>query len=232
MAVGLAQGAFEYAFKYVQERSVFGQRLSDLQGPQFILSDMATEIEAARQARTREAARRADAGEPFSHSPRWPNITPRTWRCASRRMRSTRLGGHGYTAEHPVERMMRDAKAIEIFEGANELQRALVFRQLVKEILQMRGCNRQPLQSFLKPASQLRSHAFGTRRHTMTANNNNKTEKFVVDFHVHLFAAGHLPGDGLTSWPGTLPQAGTTDATVKHLLTGWRRGFSIRTRPF
>ena len=133
MAVGLAQGAFEYAFKYVQERSVFGQRLSDLQGPQFILSDMATEIEAARQL-TREAARRADAGEPFS---RFASMAK--YYASDVAMRVTTnavqlLGGHGYTAEHPVERMMRDAKAIQIFEGANELQRALVFRQLVKEI--------------------------------------------------------------------------------------------------
>ncbi len=127
------QGAFEYAFKYVQERSVFGQRLSDLQGPQFILSDMATEIEAARQL-TREAARRADAGEPFS---RFASMAK--YYASDVAMRVTTnavqlLGGHGYTAEHPVERMMRDAKAIQIFEGANELQRALVFRQLVREI--------------------------------------------------------------------------------------------------
>ena len=132
MAVGLAQGAFEYAFKYVQERSVFGQRLSDLQGPQFILSDMATEIEAARQL-TREAARRADAGEPVS---RFASMAKYFASDVAMRVTTNAvqlLGGHGYTAEHPVERMMRDAKAIQIFEGANELQRALVFRQLVKE---------------------------------------------------------------------------------------------------
>jgi alkylation response protein AidB-like acyl-CoA dehydrogenase len=132
MAVGLAQGAFEYAFNYVQQRTVFGQRLSDLQGPQFILSDMATEIEAARQL-TREAARRADAGEPFS---RFASMAKYFASDVAMRVTTNAvqlLGGHGYTAEHPVERMMRDAKAIQIFEGANELQRVLVFRQLIKE---------------------------------------------------------------------------------------------------
>jgi acyl-CoA dehydrogenase len=132
MAVGLAQGAFDYAFDYVKDRSAFGSRLADFQGVQFILADMATEIEAARQL-TREAARRADDGEPFA---RFASMAK--YYASDVAMRATTnavqlLGGHGYTAEHPVERMMRDAKAIQIFEGANELQRSLVFRSLRRE---------------------------------------------------------------------------------------------------
>lgn len=132
MAVGIAQGAFDYAMQYVMERKAFSSLLADFQGVQFILSDMATEIECARLL-TFEAARRADEGLPFS---RYASMAK--YYASDVAMKATTnavqlLGGHGYTAEHPVERMMRDAKAIQIFEGANELQRALVFRALRKE---------------------------------------------------------------------------------------------------
>lgn len=133
MAVGLAQGAFDYAFRYVLERRAFGQAIADFQGVQFKLADMATEIEAARQL-TLEAARLADAGEPFTR-----HASMAKYFASDVAMKVTTdavqlLGGHGYTGEHPVERMMRDAKGIQIFEGANELQRALVFRALRREL--------------------------------------------------------------------------------------------------
>ena len=132
MAVGLAQGAFDYALQYVLERKVYSGPLADLQGVQFILADMATEIECARLL-TFEAARRADSNLPFAR-----HASMAKYFASDAAMKATTnavqlLGGHGYTAEHPVERMMRDAKAIQIFEGANELQRALVFRALRKE---------------------------------------------------------------------------------------------------
>lgn len=134
MSVGLAQGAFEHAFRYVHERKAFGRAIADFQGMQFKLADMATRIEAAR-ALTMTAAAAADAGEPFSKlasmakyyaSDVAMEVTTEAVQC---------LGGAGYTTEHPVERMMRDAKAIQIFEGANELQRQLTFRALCKELL-------------------------------------------------------------------------------------------------
>ncbi len=133
MAVGLAQGAFDYAFRYTLERSVFGRAVADFQGVQFKLADMATEIEAARQL-TMEAARRADAKESFSLQ-----ASMAKYFASDVAMRVTTdavqlLGGHGYTGEHPCERMMRDAKGIQIFEGANELQRALVYRTLRREL--------------------------------------------------------------------------------------------------
>lgn len=133
MSVGLAQGALDYALRYVLERRAFGQAISDFQGVQFKLADMATEIEAARQL-TLHAARLADAGQPFT---RYASMSK--YYASDVAMKVTTdavqlLGGHGYTAEHPVERMMRDAKGIQIFEGANELQRALVFRGLKREM--------------------------------------------------------------------------------------------------
>ena len=133
MAVGLAQGAFDYAFRYVLERKAFGQAIADFQGVQFKLADMATEIEAARQL-TMEAARRADANASFS-----THASMAKYFASDVAMKVTTdavqlLGGHGYTGDHPVERMMRDAKGIQIFEGANELQRALVFRSLRREL--------------------------------------------------------------------------------------------------
>jgi alkylation response protein AidB-like acyl-CoA dehydrogenase len=134
MSIGLAQGAFEHAFRYVHERKAFAQPVADFQGVQFKLADMATEIEAAR-ALTMEAARRADRGEPFTKF-----ASMAKYFASDVAMKVTTdavqlLGGAGYTAEHPVERMMRDAKAIQIFEGANELQRALTFRALRKEMV-------------------------------------------------------------------------------------------------
>lgn len=134
MAVGLAQGAFEYAFRYVHERKAFGQAVGDFQGVQFKLADMATGIEAAR-ALTMHCAAEADAGRAFTKL-----ASMAKYQASDMAMQVTTdavqlLGGHGYTGEHPVERMMRDAKAIQIFEGANELQRMLTFRALRKELL-------------------------------------------------------------------------------------------------
>jgi acyl-CoA dehydrogenase len=134
MAVGLAQGAFEYAFRYVHERRTFGQPVADFQGVQFKLADMATETEAAR-ALTYQCTAEADAKRSFTKL-----ASMAKYLASDTAMRVTTdavqlLGGHGYTAEHPVERMMRDAKSIQIFEGANEIQRMLVFRALRKELV-------------------------------------------------------------------------------------------------
>jgi alkylation response protein AidB-like acyl-CoA dehydrogenase len=133
MSVGLAQGAFEHAFAYVHERKAFGQQIGEFQGVQFMLADMATQIEAARSL-TMQAAQRADAGADFGKL-----ASMAKYFASDVAMKVTTdavqlLGGAGYTSEHPVERMMRDAKAIQIFEGANELQRALVYRSLRKEL--------------------------------------------------------------------------------------------------
>jgi butyryl-CoA dehydrogenase len=133
MAVGLAQGAFEHAFRYVHERKAFGQAIADFQGVQFKLADMATETEAAR-ALTMAAAASADAGESFGKLASMAKCFASDVAMKVTTDAVQLLGGAGYTTEHPVERMMRDAKAIQIFEGANELQRALTFRALRKEM--------------------------------------------------------------------------------------------------
>jgi len=134
MAVGLARGAFEYAFRYVHERRTFGQPVADFQGVQFKLADMATRIEAAK-ALTYQCTAEADAGRPFTKLASMAKYLASDTAMHVTTEAVQLLGGHGYTSEHPVERMMRDAKSIQIFEGANEIQRMLVFRALRKELL-------------------------------------------------------------------------------------------------
>jgi acyl-CoA dehydrogenase len=133
MSVGLAQGALDYALGYVLDRKVFGKAVADFQGAQFKLADMATTVEAARQL-TMHAARMADSGQPFTKLASMAKFYASDVAMQVTTDAVQLLGGHGYTAEHPVERMMRDAKGIQIFEGANELQRDLVFRYMRREV--------------------------------------------------------------------------------------------------
>jgi alkylation response protein AidB-like acyl-CoA dehydrogenase len=133
MSVGLAQGALDYALGYVLDRKVFGRAVADFQGAQFKLADMATTIEAARQL-TMHAARMADSGQPFTKLASMAKFYASDVAMQVTTDAVQLLGGHGYTSEHPVERMMRDAKGIQIFEGANELQRDLVFRFMRREV--------------------------------------------------------------------------------------------------
>ena len=132
-AVGIAQGAFDEAVKYARGREQFGQPIASFQGIQFMLADMATQIEAAR-ALTYQAARVIDSGEKDAAS-----ISAMAKVFASDvAMKVTTdavqvLGGYGYMKEYPVEKMMRDAKITQIYEGTNEVQRDEIARQLVKE---------------------------------------------------------------------------------------------------
>ncbi len=131
-AVGIAQGAFEFALKYAKEREQFGQPIANFQAIQFMLADMAMEIEAARQL-TYVAAAKGDRGDPdltlFS-------AYAKTF-ASDVAMRVTVdavqiLGGYGYISEYPVERMMRDAKITQIYEGTNQIQRVVIARQLLR----------------------------------------------------------------------------------------------------
>ncbi|GAC1583059.1 MAG: acyl-CoA dehydrogenase [Candidatus Velthaea sp.] len=130
-ALGIAQGALDYATNYLKERVAFGKPLSQQQGLQWMLADMKTETEAARLM-LYEAARKCDEGA--------ADIT--TWaamaklKCGDVAMSVTTdavqlLGGFGYSSEYPVERMMRDAKVLQIYEGANEIQMLVIARQMV-----------------------------------------------------------------------------------------------------
>jgi alkylation response protein AidB-like acyl-CoA dehydrogenase len=136
-ALGIAQGALDYATGYVKERRQFGQPIADFQGLQFMLADMAMKLEGARQLTYHAAAlsERAMAGEKV------PNLTfaSSAAKClaSDTAMAVTTdavqlLGGYGYTRDFPVERMMRDAKITQIYEGTNQIQRVVIARQLLK----------------------------------------------------------------------------------------------------
>jgi butyryl-CoA dehydrogenase len=132
LSLGLAQGAFEEALKYTQQREQFGQKIWDFQGVQFRLADLATEIQAGRHM-TYHAAWLQDQGRPFGKEAAMAKLF-----CSELCMRATTeavqlLGGVGYTQAYPVERMMRDAKVCEIGEGTSEIQRIVIGRHLVRE---------------------------------------------------------------------------------------------------
>lgn len=134
-AVGIAQGALNEALKYSIERHQFGKPISSFQGLQFMLADMATQLEAAR-ALTYQAARTVDAGEKNI-----AKISAMAKVYASDvAMKVTTdavqvLGGYGYMKEYPVEKMMRDAKITQIYEGTNQIQREVIAMNIIKETL-------------------------------------------------------------------------------------------------
>ena len=136
-ALGIAQGALDYAAGYVKERRQFGQPIAEFQGVQFMLADMAMKVEAARQLSYAAAARsdRALSAEPV------PDLTFMSSACkcfaSDVAMDVTTdavqlLGGYGYVSDYPVERMMRDAKITQIYEGTNQIQRVVMARQLLQ----------------------------------------------------------------------------------------------------
>ena len=134
LSLGLAQGAFEAAVRYATQRKQFGQRVWDFQQVQFKMADMATELEAGRHL-TYHAAWLKGQGRPFSKEAAMAKLF-----CSELAMRATLaaiqvLGGAGYTSEYPVERMMRDAKICEIGEGTSEIQRLVIGRHVLRDVL-------------------------------------------------------------------------------------------------
>jgi alkylation response protein AidB-like acyl-CoA dehydrogenase len=136
-ALGIAQGALDFALGYVKERRQFGKPIGDFQGVQFMLADMAMRLEGARQLTYHAAIKseRAMQGE------RVADLTLVSSACKALAsdvaMDVTTdavqlLGGYGYTREFPVERMMRDAKITQIYEGTNQIQRMVIARQLLR----------------------------------------------------------------------------------------------------
>ena len=133
-ALGLAQGAFEIAEKYAHERKQFGKEIFDFQGVQFILADMAMNIAAARQL-TYSAAVKSERGEKdltFFSAAAKCFATDVAMKVTTDAVQV--LGGYGYVSDYPVERMMRDAKLTQIYEGTNQVQRVVMARHL-KDIL-------------------------------------------------------------------------------------------------
>ncbi|WP_433237557.1 acyl-CoA dehydrogenase [Actinomadura nitritigenes] len=136
-ALGIAQGALDFALGYVKERRQFGKPISDFQGVQFMLADMAMRLEGARQLTYHAAIK----SERAMHGEKIPDLTFVSSACKALAsdvaMDVTTdavqlLGGYGYTREFPVERMMRDAKITQIYEGTNQIQRMVIARQLLK----------------------------------------------------------------------------------------------------
>lgn len=129
-ALGIAQGAFDYATKYAHERKQFGKAIFDFQAIQFMLADMAMEIVAARQL-TYAAAVRSERNEPdltFYSAASKCFATDVAMKVTTNAVQI--LGGYGYVNDFPVERMMRDAKLTQIYEGTNQVQRIVMARHL------------------------------------------------------------------------------------------------------
>ncbi|WP_026412456.1 acyl-CoA dehydrogenase family protein [Actinomadura oligospora] len=130
-AVGLAQAALDHAVAYAKERSTFGRRIIDHQGLGFLLADMAAAVVSAR-ATYLDAARRRDLGLPYS---REASVAKLTATDAAMKVTTDAvqvLGGNGYTRDFPVERFMREAKIMQIFEGTNQIQRLVIARSLAR----------------------------------------------------------------------------------------------------
>ncbi|MEE8360283.1 MAG: acyl-CoA dehydrogenase family protein [Candidatus Omnitrophota bacterium] len=134
-AVGIGQGALDLAVKYAHQRKQFGQSISSFQGIQFMLADMATQLEAAR-ALVYSVAKMVDSGA--------KNVAKASAMCklfaSDVSMKVTNdaiqvFGGYGYMRDYPIEKYMRDAKITQIYEGTNQIQRGVIALQLIKEMI-------------------------------------------------------------------------------------------------
>ena len=131
LAVGLAQGAYEMSVAYAKERQQFGRPIAEFQGLSWILSDMAVQIEAARQL-VWSAARRRDAGLPYKKEAAMAKLFASEAAMWVTTKAIQVHGGNGYSREYPVERFFRDAKLMEIGEGTSEIQRTVIAREILK----------------------------------------------------------------------------------------------------
>ena len=130
-AIGIAQGALDYALGYVQERKQFGKAIAEFQGLQFMLADMGMKLEAARQLTYAAAAKseRGDGDLTYFGAAAKCFASDVAMEITTDAVQL--LGGYGYTRDYPVERMMRDAKITQIYEGTNQVQRIVMARQLL-----------------------------------------------------------------------------------------------------
>lgn len=130
-ALGIAEGALETTVKYVKQRKQFGKTIAKFQNTQFVLADLATRVEATRLL-VYKAAREKDSGKPFAEIAAMAKLFAAetamevTTKCVQLH------GGYGYTREYEIERMMRDAKITEIYEGTSEVQRMVISGALLK----------------------------------------------------------------------------------------------------
>ncbi|SIR39612.1 acyl-CoA dehydrogenase family protein [Micromonospora avicenniae] len=131
-ALGIAQGALDYAKGYIQERKQFGKAVAEFQGVQFMLADMGMKLEAARQLTYAAAGKseRGDADLTYFGAAAKCFASDAAMEITTDAVQL--LGGYGYTKDYPVERMMRDAKITQIYEGTNQVQRIVMARQLLR----------------------------------------------------------------------------------------------------
>lgn len=132
--VGIAQGALDVALSYITERRQFGKPIGSFQGIQWMVAEMALKVESAR-AMTYKAAELIDADPDHPDVPKMSSMAK--WLGSDTAMQVTTdavqlLGGYGYIRDYPVERMMRDAKILQIYEGTNQIQRTIVARQIME----------------------------------------------------------------------------------------------------
>ena len=130
-ALGIAQGAMDETIKYTKERKQFGRSISQFQNTQFQLADMETKVQAARLL-VRSAHQKKDNGMPYSVDAAMAKLFAAETAMEVTTKAVQLHGGYGYTREYPVERMMRDAKITEIYEGTSEVQRMVIAGKLFK----------------------------------------------------------------------------------------------------
>ncbi len=136
LSLGLAEGALNESLAYTSERQQFGKPIAAFQGVHFQLSDMATEIEAARHL-VYHAGWLKENGKPYKKEAAMAKLFASEL-CMRATIKAVQLhGGYGYTTEYPVERMMRDAKVCEIGEGTSEIQRIVIARELLGDLVQL-----------------------------------------------------------------------------------------------
>jgi len=153
-AVGLAQGALEWAMRYTSERQQFGQSVMSFQAIQFMIADMATSIEAARQL-VYSAARAIDAGE--SGASKYAAMCKVFASDVAMKVTTDAVqlfGGYGYCRDYPIEKYMRDAKITQIYEGANQIQRLVIGRALTKEATGLSSMLDVKVEHFPEPAEE------------------------------------------------------------------------------
>jgi butyryl-CoA dehydrogenase/acyl-CoA dehydrogenase len=132
-AVGIAQAALDLAVEYTRQRHQFGRPVADFQGVQFLLADMAMKTEASRQL-TYVAAAKSERNDPDLTA---ASASAKCFASDTAMQVATDsvqlLGGYGYTRDFPAERLMRDAKITQIYEGTNQIQRTVIARELLRE---------------------------------------------------------------------------------------------------
>ncbi len=128
-AVGLAQGALDDAVAYAKERRQFGRPIAEQQAIQFKLADIQTGVSAARWL-TWKAAARCDAGQPFTRDASMAKLFATDMAMSATLEALQVFGGYGYLEEFPMARRVRDAKACQIYEGTNQIQRIVIAREL------------------------------------------------------------------------------------------------------